>query len=78
MANEQEELKAKAAKWIATKAKKLACVGCGGKELLPMGLVGAPTVSPTGVGPPKLPMVQVGCAQCGHIVFFHAGMMGLF
>src|SRR5262245_37398578 len=67
--------------WMRTKFPLgLACPACHQKNWDVVEIVSAPTWAPNsiGLGGPTVPMVQMGCTNCGNVMFFAVAPMGLF
>jgi hypothetical protein len=66
--------------WVAQKKVTLACPMCSGNEFQFGEVVCAPPHqlgAGLAIGGPQLPMLQVNCSGCCHILFFAAVPMGM-
>jgi predicted RNA-binding Zn-ribbon protein involved in translation (DUF1610 family) len=67
--------------WMALKGVRPECPACGSEAArVPGDIVAEMRVKPGGlhIGEPVTPLVQVFCANCGHVMLFAAEPIGLY
>lgn len=73
--SQQEKLKA----WLDSKGVRPQCGACGSNDWAPGDIVAAPRYSSQGlaIGGPTVPMVQLVCSNCAHLMLFAAVPIGI-
>jgi hypothetical protein len=69
----------KLTQWLQSKGVRGACSACGKNNWAPGGIVSAPefTGHAIAIGGPSVPMAQLVCGNCGHVMLFAAVPIGL-